>query len=58
MAMYETVTRIVWLKSFLYEIGQGRFISTQCVIHADNRGAMYIAKKKKMRYLTGENTST
>jgi hypothetical protein len=55
--MYETVTRIVWLKSFLYEIGQGRFISTQCVIHADNRGAMYIAKKI-MLYLTGENTST
>jgi hypothetical protein len=44
MAMSETVTGIVWLKSFLYEIGQGRFISTQCVIHVDNRGPMCIAK--------------
>ena len=43
MALYEVITEILWLKSFLTDLNQPRFVQIPIVIHADNMGAIKIA---------------
>lgn len=49
LAIYDTVTELVWLREFLQEIGQSKFIDTPCVIQSDNQGAMCIASGNSIK---------
>jgi len=44
MALYEVVRELLWLRTFLTELGQSRFVNGPVTIHADNMGAIKIAK--------------
>jgi hypothetical protein len=41
--MYECSTEFEWLRDFLNELGQGRFVDKPSTIFADNMGAICIA---------------
>jgi hypothetical protein len=43
VAMYECVTEYEWLRDFLHELGQDKFMHKPCTIFADNMGAICIA---------------
>jgi len=44
MALYEVVTELLWLRIFLTELGQSRFVNGPMTIHADNMGAIKLAE--------------
>jgi hypothetical protein len=43
VALYECVTEVMWIRSFLNELGQNCFIPENCSVMCDNQGAIQIA---------------